>query len=179
MKKVLVLTVMTMMFAGCAMVAPVLRVDWTGVNSSDLDNLQSGKITLAAVAVTEAAGEVLKGEGFKLEAPAPDAVITVKKHGVTFYGSCDYALSCKVTQEAGFSKLSWYMISYVSQFLTNTDAVSRESADGWNLAVYRKLLEKGLITKEKKPEVIAVPAAENAAAPAVKDTDLPAPPREE
>lgn len=184
MKKILTLTVIAIMFAGCAMLTPVSKINWDTVNSADMDNLKAGKIALAPAVVIEAVSAALKDEGWQLDTTQKDAgtITTVRKHGVTFYGSCDYAMSCKVTAEGNISKLNWTTISYVSEFLTNVDPAGNESADRWNYAVYTGLIDKGAITKDAKA---AAPVVEKTAAPAattgpvVKDSDLPPPPTEE
>lgn len=187
MRKILILTAVVMMFAGCATIMPVAKINWDKINSADLDNLKAGKIAFAPAVVFGAVTEVLKDEGWVIEQAAGDTLSasTVRKHGVTFYGSCDYAMSCKVTQEEKLSKLNWSTISYVSEFITNVDPVTPEPAARWDIAVYNKLVEKKLIVREIKPDAIAAPAEAQTvnpsatAVPVVKDSDLPPPPTEE
>jgi hypothetical protein len=112
-------------------------------------------------------------------------VTTVRKHGVTFYGSCDYDIACRIISEAGVSKLNWFTTSYISEFLAKKDYAGREASDKWNIAVYDRLVEKGKIIKNIKSEAAIAPSEEKAAEPAATatpsaiDKELPPPPKEE
>lgn len=187
MKKIILILTTVILLAGCASIVPAIKTDWSGVNAADLAGLQGGKISLETAAVLEAAADVLKAEGWKIDAAASDAssVTTVRRHGVTVYGSIDYAMSCRVVSEDNSSKLSWSIISFVSQFITNVDPVGFDSAHKWNISVYRKLAEKGLVVLDKKTEKVSEPAVTQTAVPAIsgapdaKDDGLPVPPKEE
>lgn len=178
MKKIIFISAIALIFAGCAGIS-FAKLDWSGVNNADLTNLQAGKIAQPGETVAVAVADVLTAEGWQLEkAAAGGTVTTVRKHGVTVYGSCDYAVSCALKEEAGVTKLNWTMISYVTQFLTNVDPMSQTDADMRNIAVYKKLVESGKIARETKPAE-AAPAATVTEAPAGENKDLPTPPKEE
>jgi hypothetical protein len=179
MKKYMAVAAVALALSACATMAPEAKIDWSTVNTPDLDALRRGKIQARAAAVLDAAGKVLKAQGFEL---APNAgentVTTVRKHGVTVYGSVDYSMTCQVKEEAGVTKLNWSTISYVTEFLTNVDPIGYDSADKWNYGVYMQLADSGVIKREQKP-VEAVKPAETPAVPAANDGGLPAPPAEE
>ena len=187
MKKYIILLAAVLALAGCATLAPETKIDWSGIKSADLATLQNGQIAQAAADVAQAAGEALISQGFELEKPGADAmtVTTMRKHCVTFYGSCDYSLACNVTFDAGTSKLNWSITSYIDQFLAKKDSAGKEVADKWNVAVYNKLVEKGKIAVNIKSIATIVPVEEKAVEPAATavpsaiDKELPPPPKDE
>jgi len=92
-----------------------------------------------------------------------------------------------VSEEGEASKMSWYVISYISPAITNKDLLMPEGDGKWHYSVYRELAEKGVIKLKDKPvqdradqpEPAVKPAPAATEKPLVSDEDLPPPPRAE
>jgi hypothetical protein len=188
MKKICLFFAIILVFGGCALMAPNMIVDWTGINTADADNIKAGMFGSAYDAVFNGCVDVLKDEGWDIDKAdkTGGTITTIKKHGITMYGSTNYAMSCQVkVSDNNKVQVKWSTITYISDFLNNTDMLDNEGTVKWNYLVYKKagappekaVEEKGNTATAAKAVSAPVPEPAPTATSEIPESELPAPPK--
>jgi hypothetical protein len=188
MKRLICMCILIAVASGCAMFVPYANIDWTKVNPADTDNLKSGIFTQQAPDVLKACADAIKDEGMTIEKQddAAGTILTLRQHGVMFYGSMDYAIKVEVKKQAADkTQVIWSTVSYLSKDQANIDPIEAYPKLKWNYLVYKKLVKYDTPVAAVTSPAASAPSGQQVtgtAAPAATpaqsapEGELPAPP---